>query len=82
MRKLAMVCVAAVALCCCGFVTENESLVSGVLTTLHFEKLPPENPKVVGGEPHFKITEQTIEFLSKHKGRTIVVSGNGSIAIK
>ncbi len=65
------------------YITENAGLVGGALKELKFDQLPG-NPKLIGAPPEFKVTKETIDFLTKLQkdGKTIAVQNDGSIKLK
>jgi hypothetical protein len=86
MKKL--VAIALVVVCCMGaaLITQNESLVSAGLKELKFESVPApkvDGKSVMGAPPQFKVTKETIEFLTKLQkdGKVIQVDGDGKVEI-
>ncbi len=64
------------------FITEPEAIVSGALTSLKFESLPPPRG-LVGAPPKFRVTRATLDYLDSliKAGKLIEVQGDGSIKI-
>jgi hypothetical protein len=85
MKRFLCATVAVVAVSLLGarhLITQDEALVSAVLTELKFESVPGK-PGIVGAPPKFKVTKQTIDYLEKllKEGKIIEVEGNGSLKI-
>jgi len=82
MRRLSLLVVVAVAALAMG-ITREQSLVSGVLTTLKFESVKAEGG-LIGGPQKFKITKESIDYLAKllEDGNTLVIENNGSVKIE
>ena len=86
MRRALMAVAGVVAL---GFVAANlnisqpQAITDGVLTDLKLEP-QPNTTGLVGGPSKFKVTQKTIDYLTKlhTDGKVIVVGSNGSIHIE
>src|SRR5690349_2615261 len=60
--------------------TKDQSLVSAVLEKLKFVFQKPADGRI-GGDQKWRITEETIKLLQKHKGKDIILKGDGSILL-
>jgi hypothetical protein len=63
--------------------TQDQGKVSPVLVALHLEELPAP-PHICGAPPKFKVTQETVDYLTQLKDdeKTVVVQGNGDIEIE
>jgi hypothetical protein len=85
MKRMALIAIALVAVSCAGanyLISQDAALASGVLTTLKFEPVPGK-PDVIGAPPKFKVSKETIEFLTKamKDGSIVQVNNNGSVEV-
>ncbi|MGD9721065.1 MAG: hypothetical protein AB7O59_03305 [Pirellulales bacterium] len=85
MKRVALIAVALVALASVGanyLISQDAALAGGVLATLKFERVAPK-PDVIGAPPKFKVSKQTIEFLTKamKDGSIVQVNNNGSVEV-
>lgn len=86
MRKLccgALLLLAAAGLMGAKYITEHEAIVSGALTKLEFESQPAAQG-LIGAPPRLKVTQKTIDHLTKlmKENKMIEIQGNGAVEIK
>lgn len=65
------------------FISQPQAMVSGALTALKLESIPPAGG-IVGAPPKFKVSKATVDFIQKLEKdkKTIEIQPDGSLQIK